>query len=119
MLLASEGFEQTVHNFKAFDFLRESDNLAVSLKTTIQKTKSGLKGLIQKNVDDIIEAKSIGEIIYNNQPFTIDVAKIKILVPEENVSVVTSLINQLKDELDPTGIIDEIEVKSFENILGL
>ena len=118
-LFGSQGFIQTVHNFKGIDFHRASDNLGVSLKTTIQKSKSGLKSLIKKNIEDLQQAKVRGSITFQNTTFDIDEAKLLILVPEENVSTVTQKIQEIISELDPNGLIDVVEVNSFENLLGL
>lgn len=42
-----------------------------------------------------------------------------VLVPEGNVSGVTPKIQEIVSELDPNGLINVVEVKSFESLLGI
>jgi hypothetical protein len=118
-LFSSQGFIQTAHSFKGIDFHKAAGNIGTSLKTTIQTSKSGLKNLVQQNIQDLRQAKIDGNISFQNTSYDIDEARLLILVPEENVSTVTQKIQEIITELDPNGLIDVIEVKSFENLLGI
>lgn len=118
-LLSSRGFVQTDHWFKGIDYHKAVGNIGTSLKTTIQTSKNGLRNLIKKNIVDLRDAKISGEISFQGVSYDIDEARLLILVPEANVSGVTQKINELISELDPGGVIDAIDVKSFENMLGL
>lgn len=121
------GYEQTFHSFKGIDFHKVVDevNIGESLKTTISKTKSSIKKLIKKNVSDLQQGKIDGFIEFKNVPpnykskYDIDEAKLIILVPEENLSKVQGIINELKNELDPGGLIDEWIVDTFESFIGI
>ena len=51
--------------------------------------------------------------------YDIDKAKLVVLVPEENLLIVKPKIQEIVSKLEPNGLIDAIEVKSFENLLGI
>jgi len=116
---SSQGFIQTAHSFKGIDFHNAVGNIGTSLKTTIQTSKSGLKSLVRKNIEDLRQAKIDGNISFQNTSYDIDEARLLILVPEDNVSAVTQKIQEIITELDPNGLLDVIDVKSFENQLGI
>ena len=118
-LFSSQGFVQTTSFFKGIDFHNAFGNIGISLKTTIQTDKSGLKSLLRKNIEDLRQAKSQGFITSQNTTYDIDEVKLLVLVPEGNVSGVTPKIQEIVSELDQNGLINVVEVKSFESLLGI
>lgn len=126
-LYKSLGFEITHHSFKGIDFHKivNGVNLGESLKTTILKQKSKIRSFIEKNIDDLQRAKLDGVISSNNVPsghkssYDIDEVKFTMLVPEENLTQVQGIMEDLIEELDPDGLIDHWLIDTMESVLGL
>lgn len=105
--------------FPYIDFYHAAQRMGLSVKSTNATTYEGLEKLLEKNIRDLIEARRIGRIIFNGETFGIDRVRLVVIVPEENQAALQPIMNQLMNDLDPFRRIDNFEIRTVENLLGL
>jgi hypothetical protein len=101
-------------NYKAIDLYHLGQKFGISIKTTTTVLKSELKGLLKKNIDDIL---TNGSVTWEQQTLHCDQIKLQVVVPSENVDAVKPLLQEIFSDL---GIINPnfgYEVISAESLL--